>query len=179
MNSSFDADGVENGHVNRSPLTPTPLIPIGMGRVRATGWLEGQLRRQAEGLTGHAEAVLPEIGPDNGWRGGDGENWEKGPYYLRGLVSLAFVLDDPELKARARQWIDAILVAQREDGQIGPDSNPDWWPRMVICWTMRDYFEASGDPRIIPALMRYARYLAANIEAHPCSNGHAPGWRTR
>ena len=153
--------------VNRAPLHETPFIPLGLGSVRATGWLANQLRLQAEGMTGHAETILPMLGPDSGWRGGGGEDWEKGPYYLRGLISLAFLHDDASLRTKVSVWVDAILAGQQADGQLGPLTNLDWWPRMVICWALRDYHEATGDERIIPALLRYARYLGDHIEAQP------------
>jgi hypothetical protein len=152
---------------NRLPLHATPLIPLDLGKVRASGWLANQLRLQAEGMTGHAEEVIPELGPDSAWRGGDGENWEKGPYYFRGLVSLALLHDDPALLAKAQSWVEAILAGQQQNGQIGPLSNPDWWPRMVVTWALRDYCEATGDPRIIPALLRYSRYLGDNLANQP------------
>ncbi|WP_193213508.1 beta-L-arabinofuranosidase domain-containing protein [Luteolibacter marinus] len=152
---------------NRDPLQPTPFISLDLGSVKARGWLERQLRLQADGLTGHAEQVIPELGPDSGWRGGKGESWEKGPYYLRGLTSLAYVLDDPVLKERAQVWIDALLASQRDSGQIGPGSNGDWWPRMVMTWVLRDYHEATGDKRVIPALEKYAGYLLERLPGQP------------
>ena len=152
---------------NRQPLYPTPLIPLDLGAVRPMGWLANQLRLQAEGMTGQAEMIIPELGPDNAWRGGDGENWEKGPYYLRGLVSLAYLHDDASLRGKAQTWVDAILASQQADGLIGPPANLDWWPRMVVTWALRDYFEATADDRIIPALLRYARYLGDNLAARP------------
>lgn len=30
---------------------------------------------------------------------------------------------------------------------------------MIITWTLRDYYEATQDPRVIPALMKYARFM--------------------
>jgi DUF1680 family protein len=118
-------------------------------------------------LTGSAEQLFAELGPANAWRGGTGDDWEKGPYYLRGLISLAFVLDDDKLKRQAKSWVDAILALQLADGQIGPVTNQDWWPRMLITWSLRDYFEATQDSRVIPALVRYARYMADTLERKP------------
>lgn len=151
----------------RAPLKETPFLALDLGSVDAQGWLAHQLRLQADGLTGHAEEVIPELGPDNGWRGGKGEAWEKGPYFIRGLVSLAYVTDDPKLKAQAQKWIEAIIASQRPDGQIGPSSNNDWWPRMVILWTLRDYYEATKDERVIPLMTKYFRYMLMRLPQQP------------
>ncbi|WP_052573104.1 beta-L-arabinofuranosidase domain-containing protein [Haloferula sp. BvORR071] len=152
---------------SRAPLKDTPFLTLDLGSVEAQGWLTNQLHLQADGLTGHAEQVIPELGPDNGWRGGKGESWEKGPYFIRGLVSLAYVTKDPKLKAQAQKWIDAIIASQRPDGQIGPASNKDWWPRMVILWTLRDYYEATKDPRVIPLMTKYCQYMLMSLPQQP------------
>lgn len=57
--------------------------------IKPEQWLRDQLRIQADGLTGHLEEHWADVGPGNGWIGGKGESWERGPYYLDGLLPLA------------------------------------------------------------------------------------------
>ena len=152
---------------NRAPLKPTVFIPLDLGSVQARGWLADQLRRQADGLTGHAEELLPDLGANSGWLGGKGEGWERGAYYVKGLVALAYVTKDPDLIAKAKKWIDWTLENQRPDGQIGPKNNDDWWPRMVITWALRDYYEATKDPRVLTVLTKYAHFMQDNLPQRP------------
>ncbi len=155
---------------NREPLLATPFVPLPLGSVRPAGWLLTELELQRDGLTGHAEQVIPRLGPDSGWLGGTGreaESWEKGPYYVKGLVALAYTLDDAGLKAKAQKWLDWSLASQQPDGSFGPRSNNDWWPRMVMTYALRDYAEATGDPRVVPMLQRYLAHVAANLPRRP------------
>lgn len=38
------------------------------------------------------------------------------PYWLDGFIPLAYLLDDEELKQRAKKYVDAIVDRQQEDG---------------------------------------------------------------
>lgn len=155
---------------NQGKLSPNEFVQLPMGAVTAKDWLLEQLYLQKNGLTGAIHDDYPLYGPNNGWRGGNGDGWEKGAYYLRGLMSLAWVLDDQELKDKSMEWIDFILNSQRENGFMGPlgdgdgSSNGwDWWPRMVILQVIRDYYEATSlegnpDPRVLPFFEKYFRY---------------------
>jgi hypothetical protein len=155
---------------NRSPLKPAAFCSLPLGAIRPCGWLKDQLQVQANGLTGHLEEIWPDVGSESGWLGGNGEAWERGPYYVDGLVALAYVLDDPQLIARANRWITWSLQSLRENGQFGPGKNVDWWPRMVMLKALTGYYEASGDSRVLDLMQSYFRYQNQAIEARPFEN---------
>ena len=79
-------------------------------QIKPEGWLLRQLEIQAEGLSGHLDLVWPDI-RESKWIGGDKEGWERVPYWLDGFIPLAYLLDDEDLKKRAKRYIDAILAA--------------------------------------------------------------------
>ncbi len=153
---------------NRSPLVATPFIALPLGSVRPEGWLLTQCQLQRDGLTGHAEEVYSEdLGTNSAWLGGSGESWERSPYYYKGLIALAYTLDDAGLKQKAQKWMDWVLDHQRADGYIGPKSNDDWWPRMVATYGLKDYYEATADPRVPNVLSNYFRYMLATLPSRP------------
>ncbi len=99
----------------------TAFEALPLGAIKPEQWLRDQLRIQADGLTGHLEEHWADVGPGNGWIGGKGESWERGPYYLDGLLPLAYLLEDERLIAKAQRWIEWSLASQRGDGAFGPD----------------------------------------------------------
>ena len=111
------------------------------------------------------------MGPTSGWLGGSGESWERGPYYLDGLVPLAYLLEDPALIAKAQRYVEWTLTNQAETGWLGPKSNTDWWPNMVMLKVLTQYQEATGDPRVVPALTRYFAHHAARAASGRCTTG--------
>src|SRR5579863_4144823 len=152
---------------DRAPLHPGAFYSMPLGSVRPAGWLRRQLEIQANGLSGHLDETWPDVGPNSGWLGGTGESWERGPYFLDGLIPLAWLLDDARLKAKAQRYIDWILTHQAANGMIGPASNDDWWPRIVALKALTQYQEFTGDPRVIPLMDGYFRYQLAELPKRP------------
>jgi hypothetical protein len=105
---------------NRHPLVATDFAELPIGAIKAQGWLHDQLVRQKDGFSGHLDEVYREVvGPDNAWIGGEGDTWERGPYWIDGLVPLAYLLGDEELIAKANVWVEAMLTTATEDGYFG------------------------------------------------------------
>ena len=148
---------------NRTPLAPSAFYPLPLGSIRPVGWLLSQLKIQANGLSGRLDETWPDVGPNSGWLGGTGEAWERGPYFLDGLIPLAYLLDDARLKAKAQKFIDWTLNNQAENGMIGPRANDDWWPRMVMLKALTQYHEVTGDARVIPVMQKYLEYQLSQL----------------
>lgn len=151
---------------NRSPLLPATFQALPLGSVKPTGWLKEQLRIQAQGLTGHLDEFWADVGPNSGWLGGTGESWERGPYYLDGLLPLAYLLEDKTLLAKVKPWIEWTLNSARPNGYFGP-RNPDWWPRMVMLKVLVMHYEATQDERVLPFLTNYFAYQLRVLPVRP------------
>ena len=103
-----------NYPVNRAPLNQDRFIELPLGSIGADGWLHEMLVRQAEGATGHLDELYPQVmGPRNGWLGGDGDQWERGPYWIDGLLPLAYILHDQTLIDKVTPWIEWALNSQQ------------------------------------------------------------------
>jgi len=152
---------------NRPPLRPASFLALPLGAVKPRGWLLDQLRVQARGLTGHLDEIWPDVGLNSGWLGGDGESWERGPYYCDGLVPLAYLLDDPLLIGKAQRWMDWTLNSVQAGGQFGPVRNRDWWPRMIMLKALALYYEATSDSRVLALMDGYFRYQLQALRARP------------
>ena len=162
---------------NRTPLRQNAFNPLPLGAIEPRGWLRAQLEVQAEGLTGHLGEFWKDVGDNSGWLGGTGESWERGPYYLDGLLPLAYQLGDKRLIEKTKPWVDWTLDHQRPDGQIGPAANDDWWPRMVMLKVLTQYHEATGDPRVIPVMTNYFKYELSTLPQRPLRDWGRYRWQ--
>jgi len=178
---------------NRVPLAAKPYLELPLGAIKPTGWLHDQLERMRDGMTGHLDEIYPEVmGPRNGWLGGDGDGWERGPYWIDGLLPLAYILNDQELKDKVQSWIEWTLDNQAENGYLGPvsfDAEPanepglqrgmrkDWWPKMVMLKILQQYYTATGDERVITTLTRYFKYQLKELPNTPLD--HWTLWANR
>ena len=81
--------------------------------------------------------------------------------YWTGLVQLAYTLNDPELIAKAENWVRASVALQEEDGYLGsyrPSENraedycawsANWHFRALLA-----YYDATGDKTVLDAVHR-------------------------
>jgi hypothetical protein len=89
------------------------------------------------------------------------------------MVPLAYLLDDARLKARVARWIETILSTQRADGWLGPQHDPQYgypddpWPVSIAAKALVQYQEATHDPRILPALLRFFSCLQQQLAHRP------------
>lgn len=172
---------------NRAPLLTKPYMELPIGTIKPSGWLEEQLKRMTTGMTGHLDTIYAQVmGSRNGWLGGDGDVWERGPYWIDGLLPLAYILEDKSLIDKAQPWIEWTLASQKPNGYFGPDTDrphehglqrnnsKDWWPKIVMLKVMQQYYSATGDQRVIPFMTNYFRYQLQELPKTPL--GHWTFW---
>ena len=133
--------------------------------IQPQGWLLDQPKVQMNGLTGKLYEAWEYVGPDSGWLGGDGDAWERAPYYLDGLLPLAYYLNDEKHSALCRRFVEWTLNSQDASGNFGPESTKgDPWPHFVMLKVLLQFEEITGDPRVIPFMLSYLEYLAGVAE---------------
>jgi Putative glycosyl hydrolase of unknown function (DUF1680). len=173
---------------NQGKLKENPFIQLPLGAVRADSWLENQLLLMKQGLTGNMK-YFPDYNKEtSAWLGssltGSHATWENGPYFLRGLMALAYALDDEELIAEALEWVKWSIDNQRSDGYFGPATENSWWSRMPMLCAIRDFYEAvDAKPesertemehvyygKVLDFLERYFHYQEKELPRRPLSN---------
>ncbi len=102
-----------------------------------------------------------DVGHNSAWLGGMGESWERGRTSSMAFCLLLICWTTPSLKAKVQKFIDWTLDHQASSGMIGPTSNDDWWPRIVMLKVLTQYEERTHDPRVIPVMERYFHYQLA------------------
>jgi hypothetical protein len=137
---------------NRAPLKRTKYVMLPVTTVRPAGWLNTQLQLYAHGLTGHLFEANPGSQDDiatfirnSRWRNDTytGDRWEAGPYYVNGLIPLAYLLNDTRLIAECQSWINT-MIAHRNDW-FSNVSGDDMWASSIAWQGLRSWFEARGE----------------------------------
>jgi hypothetical protein len=153
--------------IKKNAMNPLPL-----GSIQPKGWLKNQLRIQADGLSGHLDEFWPDI-QNSAWFGGEGDAWERAPYWLDGVVPLAYLLDDKDLKARVVKYIDAIIRGQEGNGWIAPRedaSQYDLWAVFLVLKPLMQYYEATGDARVPQVVEKTLKWVEGHIDRRPLFN---------
>ncbi len=141
---------------NKAPLKAKNYRELPLGSIRAKGWLYEMLLSQKNGSTGALNELYPEVmGERNGWLGGDGDQWERGPYWNDGLLPLAYILDDKELQKKFNPGLSGPSRARMKKGilvrvriiRLKKDysemNSRDWWPKMVMIKVLQQYYSAT------------------------------------
>ncbi|MBC8462763.1 hypothetical protein H8D76_00225, partial [Candidatus Bathyarchaeota archaeon] len=153
----------------RVSIIRNSMQPLSLGSVRPTGWLLNQLRIQADGLSGHLDEFWPDI-KDSAWFGGDADRWERAPYWLDGVVPLAFLLDDATLKVKVTKYMDVILSRQDEAGWIAPSDDEagyDLWSIFLVLKPIIQYHEATDDEKVPEFIEKCLRWVDDHIDVNP------------
>lgn len=174
--TAVSSPSVESANTNyvsfRAPLQQVPFVKLPIGAVKPKGWLYKYLLLQRDGLNGQLGTISDWLDKEgNQWLSGTGDHgWEEVPYWLRGYISLAYLLDDAAMKAEAETWISAVLRGQRSDGMLGPDGydgeSPDLWAKMPMLWALQTYYEATGDTQVLSAMTRYFQWEQTIPDEH-------------
>lgn len=150
---------------NRAPLQPAHLIKLPLGNIEPQGWILKLMELQKKGLAGQLGEISAWLDKENNaWlKQGGAHGWEEVPYWLRGYADMAFIFNDEKMKEESMIWIEALLASQQENGWFGPEMRSgnghlDFWPNMIVLFILQDYYEYSGDERVIGFMNNYFRY---------------------
>lgn len=149
--------------------------------VKPKGWLDKQIRIQANGLCGNLHKVWPDV-RDSAWIGGDREGWERVPYWLDGYIPMAYLLEDEEMINVVKTYMDHIISSQHEDGWICPCSDEDRasydkWVVLLIAKVLVLYADCSGEEeRIIPVLEKCLKEFELSLDTMKLNSWGAARW---
>jgi hypothetical protein len=155
-----------------SALADPAFRPLPIGEIRPAGWLQRQLRIQADGLSGHLDRFWPDVA-ESQWFGGNAEGWERAPYWLDGVIPLAWLLTDRPLQQRITGYVDYIVEHQRPDGWYSPypldavAKRYDLWAILLANKVLAQYHAATRDARVLDAVVKSLRALLSGLDRTP------------
>ena len=158
------------------PLVPFTIRPLPLGSIKPLGWINDQLNLMSDGLAGR-QYEFYHIIKHSPWLGGSSEYSvlnEGFPYWLNGLVPLAYGLNDTRLILQVQDASDYVLNHQQPDGWLGPElvGERDLWARFPLFLGLLQLVEAAPDRacKIIPAMHSFVNLmntmLISNVGLH-------------
>ena len=140
------------------------LQDIGIEGMKAEGWMKEALTTQRNGLTAHIQVAGAPFDKE-GW--GDAtqkkmdrwEDFEQTGYWADGALRCGYLIDDPELTQRVKEWIDFQIDHPKEDGFIGPELH-NLWPHVVFFRVIMAEYSRNPSPKIIKALSNHYKNAA-------------------
>jgi uncharacterized protein len=162
------------------------FTPLHITEIKPGGWLKKQLEIQLKGLSGNLDKFYPQI-KESSWFGGNEEGWERAPYWLDGVIPLAWLLDDKDSKCRIKKYVDYIIDNQHEDGWLGPkDMNSeiygfcntgyDIWGQILATKVLTQYYEITDETIVISAVEKALKCIDLHIDRNPLYNWGQARW---
>lgn len=154
------------------------------GEIEPRGWLRNQIKVDADGFYPEREYICPEIRKkpfknrlwhkeneygDPTWWDGEVTGW-----WIDGMVRLAHLSGDPQLKQQVENFFDNLMASQDPNGYIGlisKDSPNRWsegcselWPQSHIYRAMLSQYDFTGKREILNSLMKSAELTSQKFD---------------
>ena len=111
------------------------------------------------------------------------------PYWLDGVIPLAWLLRNQALMRRIEGYLDYIIGHQHDDGWLGPRVEDraeaaDLWSQALALKVLVGYHDATADERVPGCVKRALRMLDRHVDRNPLSHWgqyrwfevRIPGW---
>lgn len=136
------------------------------------GWLKDQMELQLNGITLPLDEIWGSINRFSDWIGGTNISWERPPYWLDGLVPLAYLTKSEEGIKKAEEWMEWTLCSQKKNGDFGPTYWQEefdetlFWPKFVMLKALISYYEMKRESRILDFMEKYFKFCDSKLDTY-------------
>jgi hypothetical protein len=148
------------------PAVKPIFTPLPAGAIEPTGWLRDWALAARHGISGHLDEWSPTY--RDAWKGpspgapGDGTGWplEQSSYWLDGALRLGYLLHDDSLIKKITDRLRLVVDGVNNGGNSfiywkkEPPQGFNSWACSQMGRALVAWYEASGDRRILDALVR-------------------------
>ena len=156
----------------RSPLTPGRFSLLPAGSIRAHGELRAKLAALRDHLLLRFDEICPESGKESAWFGGALPADSRAANALEAKLLTSALLPDAALRQDALALVSLVCQGQGEDGCLGP-SGVSFAARGRMLRALMTAYSLTGDKDILRTVLRYFKYLRAELGRSPLSSEDA------